>query len=718
MDADIEEARLLYEAAIDADDENRREAEIDVRFRALEGQWDERIKAQRREERRPCFVFDRTGQIVRQIVGDVRLNPPAVNVRPQDERADPDLAEILTDFVRNIESVSMADAHYVGALDNAVTCGMGFLRVRYDYVDDTAFAMDYRIEHIPSPFAAVCDPGAVLPCREDADYWFVTDLWTERAFRKRWPKASITGWSSEQTAGWREGDFVRVAEYWHKKPVTRRLLLMADGATVDATDMDDGEIARAAEAALQINPQAVAGVLRERRADSHKVCMTLMNGVEQLEEVAYWPGRYIPIAPVWGEEIRVGDRVVRRGVIRAARDAQIRYNVQATAVTEALALTPKPKWLVTPKQIENHRRVWSTAHLNNYAYLPYNPDPAAGGPPVRMQPEPPPAGLLADLQLAAQDIEAATGVYRENLGRETNAISGKAIVSRQREGDVGTYLYADNLARAVTHIGRIIVDSLPRVYDTERAIRTLGEDGSTKFTVLNKRDPVTGRIINDISAGRYDVVASVGPAFSTRREEGRDFLINMMQAMPQVSQVGADILARMSDAPGADELADRLRKMAVAAGIAEPAEGEAPPGPPPPDPNMLLAQAEMAKAEAQAQKAQFEAQIKAAEVQIEQQRLALDVEKVRLERQRLELETAEAQAKAVDARRNTDIKEAQAVSSAVANAVEQMRAEREMQISGMMDVARLLTDAARAMNAPKRIKRDERGKAIGVETVQ
>lgn len=715
MDADIDEARLLYEAAIEAEDENRREAEIDVRFRALEGQWDERIKAQRREERRVCMVFDRTGQIVRQVVGDIRLNPPGLKVRPQDDKADPELAETLTDFLRNIESVSMADAHYIQAADSAVTCGMGFLRVRYDYVDDTAFEMDYRIECIPSPFAAVCDPQAVLPCREDAEYWFVTDLWTERAFKARWPKASITGWSQSEAAGWREGDFVRVAEYWHKKPVTRRLLFMADGQTLDATDMDDGEISRAAERAMMANPNAAAGVLRERKAQSSKICMALMNGVEQLEETYYWPGRYIPIAPVWGEEIRVGDRVVRRGIIRAARDAQMRYNVQATAVTEALALTPKPKWLVTPKQIENHKKIWATAHLNNYAYLPYNPDPAAGGPPVRMQPEPPPAGLLADVQAAAQDIDAATGVYRENLGRESNAISGRAIMSRQREGDVGTYLYADNLARAVQHVGRIIVDSLPRVYDTERAIRTLGEDGTTKFAVINKQDPVTGRIINDISVGRYDVVASVGPAFSTRREEGREFLMAMMQALPQVSQVGADILAKMSDAPGSDELAQRLRKMAVAAGVAEPEEGEQPPGPPPPDPNMLLAQAEMAKAEAAAQKAQFEAQIKAAEVQIDQQRLALEVEKVRLERQRLELETAEAQAKAVDAKRQTDIKEAQAVSAAISNALEELRQQQAMRDNGLQQIASMMADAAKAMTAPRRIRRDERGRAVGVE---
>lgn len=624
----VDEARLLYERAVEADDENRTQAGIDLRFRALEGQWDERIMAERRAEGRPCFVFDRTGQIVRQIVGDIRLNPPGIKVRPVDDVADPDLAESLTGLIRNIESVSTADAHYIAAADSAVTCGMGFLRVRYDYTTDTAWNMDFRIECIPSPFAAVWDPGATMPTREDGDFWFIQDLYTTDTFKRRWPKASTDGWSAEQSAGWREGDFVRVAEYWHKKPVTKRLLFMADGRTLDATDMDDGEIARAAEAALMARPDAIAGVLRERKVDGHKVCMDLMNGVEQLEETRYWPGQYIPIAPVFGEEIRIGDRVVRRGIIRAARDAQIRYNVQATAIAESVAMAPKPKWIGTMAQFLGLNKFWGNAHKNNYAYLPYNPDPQAPGPPQRIQPESPPAGLMADIQIAAQDIEATTGVYRENLGKETNAISGRAIMSRQREGDTGTFLYADNLARAVSHIGRIIVDAMPRVYDTERSVRVLGEDGSTEFVAFNQRDPMTGRIINDISAGRYDVVASVGPAFSTRREEGREFMMAMMQAMPETAAMGADILAGMMDAPGSEELAERFRRRAVAQGIAKPKDGDEPAQPPPPDPNMLLAQAEQMKAQAAIMRAQADSQLKAAELQLEARRVELETVKV------------------------------------------------------------------------------------------
>jgi hypothetical protein len=640
-DVDVAEARELYEIAVDADQPNREQALVDLRFASLEGQWDERIKAQREREQRPCFVYDRTGQIVRQIVGDIRLNPPGIVVRPQDNTADPDLAKTLTGLIRNIESVSTADAHYTTAVENSVRCGMGFLRVRHDYVTDTAFDMDFRIEAIPSPFGAVCDPGAVLPCREDAQYWFIDELWTLRAFKEKWPKASLDGWDAKQLSTWREGDFVRVAEYFRKVPKRKHLLFLANGVTADVTDMDDDEIGQLVEQA--------GGYRRERFVDGHKVCSSLMNGSEQLEKTYDWPGQYIPIAPVWGEEIRVGDRTVRRGVIRAARDAQIRYNVQATAMTEAIALAPKAKWLVTLKQIGAHQEFWNSAHLNNYAYLPYTPDERASGPPVRMQPEAPPAGLLSEVQAAAMDIEATTGVYRENLGKETNAISGRAILSRQREGDVGTFLYADNLARAVQHVGRILVDAMPRVYDTERTIRVLGEDGSTEFTEINKRifDPSTGqeRIINDISAGRYDVSVSTGPAFSTRREEARESMMAFMQADPSSAGMVADLFAKYQDWPGADEIAERFHKRAVAQGMAEPKEGDPPPPQPPPDPNLLLAQAEMMKAQAAMAKAQADAQTAQANAQVKMAELQLEAAKVDLERERLGLDAIDVQSK-------------------------------------------------------------------------
>lgn len=636
----LREARERFQAALDAEADNRAQAEEDLKFAALE-QWDEETKQARERAGRPALTMDRCGQIVRQVTGDARLNPPGIKVRPVDSGSDPDTAETFNGLIRNIEAASNAETHYISAVESSARCGMGFLRVTYDYTDDNSFDMELAIKAIRSPFAVLFDPFAEDPVRSDAEFAFVSDMIPLEVYKKRFKGASEADWDSDNYSdnypAWREGNAVRVAEYWQRTMRSRKLLLLGNAKVIDITDMDAGEVQAQAQQ---------FGVLRERRADVPFVTMRLMNGVEELDDVYEWPGRFIPIVPVWGEVVELGGRTVRRGIIRAARDAQIRYNAAVSAVTEYTMSMNKGKRILTPDQVEGHEADWSNAHLSTRPYLllnaPDNPNVAFGG--VPMQTDPPPAGLLADVQLAAQDIEAATGIYRENLGKESNAVSGRAILSRQREGDVGSFLYIDNLARAVSQIGRILVDTIPRVYDTPRIVRVLGEDGKTDFAPINTWDPQRGKVVNDLSQGRYDVVASTGPSFSTKREEGREFVMAAVQANPAVMDLGGDILMEMMDAPGAEELAKRFRKRAVAMGIAEPAEGEQPPQPQP-DPNMLLAQAEMAKAQAQQMRAQADAQQAQASAQVELAKLQIEAARLDLERQKLGLSAADTQSK-------------------------------------------------------------------------
>lgn len=242
--------------------------------------------------------------------------------------------------------------------------------------------------------------------------------------------------------------------------------------------------------------------------------------------------------------------------------------------------------------------------------------------------------------MSIQDIEATIGIYRDNLGKESNAQSGRAILSRQREGDVGTFLYMDNLAEAVCQAGRILVDMIPRVYDTQRTIRILGEDGKEEFAQINVTDPATGQKFNDLSVGRYDVVPSVGPSFSTRREEARESMMAFFQAQPQAAAIAGDIVAKTMDWPGAEEFAKRMRRMALMQGMIEPdqqnpddmkiVQGMQQQGQKP-DPNALLAQAEMEKAKAAQMKAQSDAMIAVEKLKTDRAKIMLDAMRAEVE---------------------------------------------------------------------------------------
>lgn len=577
----LREARARFERAHGAEREARAEALEDLKFRAGE-QWPDQVLQERRAAGRPVLTLNRMPQFVRQVTGEIRQNSPAIVVRPVDGGTDPALAATMTGLIRHIEQASDAQVAYVTAAESAAVCGVGHFRIVTEYAGDDAFEQDIRIRRIANPFAVWWDPDAQEMTREDARWCFVTERLPLADFKARWPAARTAGFDGPGEGGgeearWWDGDCVRVAEYWVKRPVVRRLALLAGGATVDATGLD--------EAAL-----AALAPVRTRRAEGHKVERWLLNGVEILEGPVEWAGRHIPIVPVIGEEVHVGDRTVRHGIVRYAKDPQRLYNYWRSTAAETIALAPKAPWLVTPRQIEGQKAAWEGANRGNPAYLPFNPDPAAP-PPQRIAPAWPPAAMFQEAGIAAEDMKAVTGIHDASLGAPGNEISGRAILARQREGDTGTYAYIDNLARAIRQAGRILIDLIPRIYDTERGIRILGEDGTQRFAAINTvvPGPAGPTILNDLSAGKYDVTVETGPGFSTRRVEAAETMMAFVQAVPQAGALIADLIARNMDWPGAEAIAERLRR-ALPPGIA----GDAPAAPPMPDPLLRLATAQAA----------------------------------------------------------------------------------------------------------------------------
>ena len=605
----LREARELYDDDIEADRKNRDEAAADLRMYGGE-QWRAEDVDARGKAGRPCLTINRFPQYVHQITNDARIKPPSIGVRPVDDGADQKIAEIYTGLVRNIEQTSQAEASYIRALEHAAICGMGHWRVDTQYADDDAFDLDIVIKGIRSPFAVVWDGGAKEQTRADATHVFVTDMLTKREFKRQYPKATPDDWGRDDGASkaWLErgGDFIRIAEYWYRKATTKTVLRLVSGEVVDPARLGEDAVAEA---------RAKGFIDREREIDTFEIWQVMMTGGELLTKPQRWAGRMFPIVPVLGEEVDLGEYTVRRGIVRGGRDAQRMFNLHRSALAESAGMAPKAKWLATPEQIAGFEQYWARANTGDFAYLPYNPDPQAGGPPQRVAPDIPSQALLNEVAMAAQDMESAIGIFRAGLGQESNEKSGKAIIARQREGDVGSYHYIDNLGRAIMQTGRILVDLIPRIYDTERVVRTLGEDGSEEVVHVNVPG-ADGRKVHDLAVGKYDVVVTVAPSYSTKREEARESMLAMTQAYPQVMASAADLIIEEMDWPGADKIAARVRRQ-LGPQIAEPKEGDPPPIQTPPPPEMVLAQAEMVKAQAQAQKAQQEVELKKVELAIE-----------------------------------------------------------------------------------------------------
>ncbi|MFC3070522.1 portal protein [Phenylobacterium soli] len=556
----IREAREAFELAADSEAENRREALDDLRFARLGEQWPERVRRERELDGRPCLTINRLPAFIRQVVNDARQNKPAMVVHPVDDAADPKTAEVLNGLIRHIERSSDAEVAYDTALDFAVTGGFGYFRINTRYASDDTFDQDLVIERVANPFSIYGDPNGTAADSSDWNTAFVVDTLPKAVFEARWKGAEAVDWGADSyaqlTGPWLEGDQVMVAEYWRREPVQRSILALSDGQVVEAS-------VYAAQKTMY-DALGVSVVGRPRQVASHKVTQRILTGAEVLETVD-WAGKYIPIVPVYGEELHVDGKRRLRSLVRDAKDPQRMFNYWRTTMTELVALAPKTPFIGRKGAFETDSAKWATANTQTHAYIEYDgPEP-----PQRQSFAGPPAGAMQEALSASDDMKAIMGLHDASLGAMSNETSGRAILARQREGDVSTFHYIDNLSRALRHAGRILIDLIPKVYAAPRVIRVLGPDGTAGAVAVNQPPAANGAAaqlgdiekIYDLTIGKYDLTVASGPSFTTRREEAANQMIELIRAYPQAAPLIGDLLAKNLDWPGADEIAARLQAM-------------------------------------------------------------------------------------------------------------------------------------------------------------
>lgn len=524
---------------------NVSEGREDQKFYAGD-QWDEAAKKARGTDR-PMLTVNRLGTFVRQVTGDIRQNTPAIKVLPARGKASQDKADMLNGMVRSIEAESDADACYEKAASNVAQAGQGAFRIVTAYVDDKSFDQDIRIRPIADPFGVLVDPMARLPDKSDMEYAYVFEHLSKEAFKAEYPDFTADDMPiavGQDGTGfqWRKGDSVRIAEYWCKEKTKRKLYLLPGGLTADA--LPKGTKAES-----------------ERDVEDVKIVSYMISGKEVLSGPHAWAGKYIPICFVPGEEITIDGATKRKGMVRDAKDPQRLVNYSRTVQAESTALQPKAPFILTKAEIKGYEKMWDSSGTKPHPYLLIN-DTQAGKRPERSQPPLMSTGLAELSALAGQDLHDVTGIYPAALGAKSNETSGIAIRARQHEADTGSNYVASNLKRAIAYGGRILVDLIPKIYDSQRIVRILKEDGSHEMKPINVQmpdgqiDPATE--LDD--GGGYDVVVSTGPGYLTKQQEMADTIIELSRNLPQIGQVAPDLLVKALGFPGGDEIAKRLEK--------------------------------------------------------------------------------------------------------------------------------------------------------------
>ena len=555
----VAEARKRYRVASDAASKNRESYREAMRF-AAGNQWDDRLKQSRESQNRPCLTMDRLGTHINQIVNDQRQSKPAIKCNPVDDKADVKTAEIYNGVIRNIEHLSNAPMVYETASFSQVAAGMGAWRVLTEYADENAFEQDIKLKRILDPMSVTFDPNAREMDASDGMYAFVEDSIDRETFKEQYPDINPDDWAgASDDLGWWNPDSVRCAEYYRVVMRPTRLFLLADGSV-----MDEQEFAKS-----ERNP---AEVVDQRPSKRREVQWFKIAGAS-VADSRVWPGRWIPLVRIVGNETVVDGKILYTGLTQRAYDAQRMYNYQVSTMVEMLSLQKTAPFIGAKGQFKGVEARWARANATNPAYLEYEPVELNGQflPAPQRQPAPQvPTGNVQAMQAAAQDLQWITGQHAANFGAASNETSGRAIMARQREGDTATYHYLDNLSRGILHTGRILVDLIPKIYDTKRILRVLGDDESPTVVMHDPEQPEAVRKVQDetgaikriynLNVGRYDVAVSVGPSFGTLRAESTEAMTQLLSGNPNLWTVIGDLYVRGQNWPNAQAIADRLAK--------------------------------------------------------------------------------------------------------------------------------------------------------------
>jgi hypothetical protein len=553
----ISEAKENYKTACEGWKDIYDSAREDLKFTydVDSGQWPDNIKADRGN--RPTITVNKLQKFVRQCRGDFSQNRPSMKVIPVDDKADVKMAELYNGILRQIEYTSNAPVIYDTAYSCSLAGSIGYFRISTEYTDDNSFDQEIKLKRILNPLSVHLDPFATEFNFEDAEYGFVEELLDNKLFERLYPKANkheFKGEGNNLLGEWMLQDKIKICEYFKKEYFTTKIGLVSDGQIVKL-DKKTIEL---------INADGLK-IIRERDVQEHRVKWYKINGAEILDETD-WAGSGIPIIPMFGDEVVVDGKRYYLSLIRGAKGSQQMYNYWASAATENVMLTPKTPFIIDHRQIRGFESEWAEANLKPKMYLRYNAI-AGINKPTREPQTQVPAAIIQMMQSTAYDIEDHLGRYEASKGAASNERSGKAIIARINQSDKGTFTFVDNASRAIIAGLRQIVDLIPKIYDTPRALNILGENGERGVAQVNQ--PAVGAngepaIANDLTVGKFDVIATVGASFGSKREEMVRMLIESMQYAPMLAPVIAPLIFKYSDWPGAQEVAAKIEQAVVA----------------------------------------------------------------------------------------------------------------------------------------------------------
>lgn len=540
-------------------------------------QWPNAIRNSRDTQARPCLTMNLVNQHNKMISNQARKNKSSVKYIGMGNGATQESANVFRDIQKHIENQSQAQVAYTIARDFAISGGIGWWRITTDYVDNDSMDQEIFIRPVNDPLSVYMDPDIELKNGHDAKFAFVFDDMVKEDFDEAYPE--YQGKIGTQPLGmgtvstdWVSKGKIRVCEYFRKvRKDDQAVSIVYNGQRHNVRMRHLTKIVKDADKRKYILDLPTT---RIRSVKDWVVEWKLIAGTEVIDETE-WMGKYIPLIRVIGEETVIEGVLDRKGHTRWMKDAQRMYNYFASAAVEYSALQTKAPWVAPVDAIEEHEEAWNTANTKNPSVLPYNHVDSEGQPiPAPSRTEPPTASpaYLQGMETAKEQVMMTSGQFQNQMGMEGNERTGRAIKARQEQSDTAVFHFQDNYEDALISTGIQLIDLVPKIYDTKRILHIISDDGvdydleidptlrEGYLEHIRHDGEVVKRIFNP-AIGKYDIAATVGPAYGSKREETAEALTLILTQAPALTGIIGDLLLNSLDFDKAQEAAARLRRM-------------------------------------------------------------------------------------------------------------------------------------------------------------
>ncbi len=569
----LKEAKERFNEAKIYWQDNHTACRIDYNFFHKEGgQWEESLKRDRKEAKRPCISVHLLLQFIQLIVNQQRQNKFANKLAPVGA-TDGATVSIMQDIVAYIERRADINTETIQAYEDAVITGMGAVRIHTEYQHYASFDQEIRIEAIREPWNRLyIDPSYAKKIAQDMRWCFILNHIKKKDFIAKYPKAELSSFSFE-------GDIVvpyeliQVAEYYKIEEKEKILIGLDDGSVHFWEDLNDYQ-------KIYAEPK----IVKRQKRKVPKVVYYKITGSDILEEKEL-SCEQIPIVPVYGASYHNSSRKIYYGIIRHTKDPQRMYNIYNNTILEHVLLSSITPFVAAKGSLDGLEHKWKTAHKYNYGVLEFNPvtnDGIEAGPPTKLPfPQIPPE-IPMHLTGVKQDLSSTTGIYSAKLGNTSNETSGRAIAARIGQSDISTFHFLDNFQRSFKEIGRIFLQIIPSIFDTFRIIRIRDVDGREKALMLNAtmQDPmaimeqkkklieenakiqIAEQEIRNSNFQHYDVEITAEVTQQTKKAEQQKILLDFVELLPDHHRIFfSDLIAEGVDVHNREVIVERAKQL-------------------------------------------------------------------------------------------------------------------------------------------------------------